>query len=657
MTVSVEEFFTRAIASFQAGRLEDAERCFTEVLQYDPKHIAALNLLGILLTHVKRYSEAERVLRSALNINSKSDVTFYNYGIVLKALTRPSEALERFTQALAINPVVAETWNNRGTVFNDLKRYIDAISDFDQAVALNPNYSEAFCNKGNSCGKLKRYNEALAAYDKALALRPDLADAWLGRGNVFTELKRRDEAFAAYDKALALKPDLADAWLGRGNVYNELRRYDDAFAAYDKALALKPDLAEVWLGRGNVYNELGRYDDAFAAYDKALALKPDLADAWLGRGNVYNEFGRYDDAFAAYDEALALKPDLAEAWLGRGLAFFRLNLDAEALECYEKSLALKQDLPQAQWNKALLKLSRGEYEEGWKLYEWKSKTKYFTSSFRQFTQPLWLDDSNITAKTILVHAEQGLGDTIQFSRYLNLLKDKECKIVFEIQKPLSSLFKSLNWQCDVVAQGELIPWFDLHCPLISLPLAFKTRIETIPANVPYICAHKDKKIEWANRLGAASKVRIGLAWSGNPYFARGNDISRPIPLSVLAAVISDNFEWYRLQKDLRESDKQALSELPAIKDFSGLFEDFSDTAALIEELDLVISVDTAVAHLAGAMGKPVWILLPFHPDFRWLRERTDSPWYPTARLYRQKKDGDWTDVLECVSADLKSSLA
>lgn len=235
-----------------------------------------------------------------------------------------------------------------------------------------------------------------------------------------------------------------------------------------------------------------------------------------------------------------------------------------------------------------------------------------------------------------------------------MLKDKECKIVFEIQKPLSSLFRSQNWQCDVVVQDALIPWFDLHCPLMSFPLAFKTRTETIPASVPYIDVHKDKKIEWTKRIGAASKLRVGLAWSGNPLFARGNDISRPIPLSVLASIINENFEWYRLQKDLRKNDKQTLSNLSAIKDFSDLFEDFSDTAALIEELDLVISIDTAVAHLAGAMGKPVWILLPFHPDFRWLRERTDSPWYPTARLYRQKKDGDWTDVLGGVSADLKN---
>ena len=583
MVVSVEELFTRALALFRAGRLGDAERCFTEVLQYDPKHIAALNLLGILLTHSKKYSEAERILQSALNINSISETTFYNYGIVLKALKRPNEALERFNQALAINPAVAETWNNRGTVFNDLKRYDDAISDFNKAVALNPNYSEAFYNKGKSCSRLGRNDEALTAYEKTLALNPDFAEAWAGLGDVLLQLKRPDESLAAYERALTINPDSAEAWVGRGNAHRQFKQYNEAFVAYDKALALKPD--------------------------------------W------------------------------AEAWLVRGSLFFSLNRDAEALECYEKSLALNQDFARAQWNKALLKLSLGEYEEGWRLFEWRSKTKDFTLPARHFTQPLWRNDSDISGKTILIHAEYGLGDTIQFSRYLNFLKDKECKIIFEVQKPLAPLFRSSDWQCEVVAQGELIPSFDLHCPLTTLPLAFDTRVQTIPANVPYIHAHKGKQVEWIRRIGAASKTRIGLAWSGNPHHR--SDASRSIPLSAFAAIVNDNFEWYRLQKDLREADKQALNTLSGIKDFSKLFEDFSDTAALIEAMHLVISIDTAIAHLAGAMAKPLWILLPFHPDFRWLRERTDSPWYPTARLYRQTKEDDWTDVLEQVSADLQ----
>ena len=373
--------FKQAIALFQSGKLDDAERRFKEVLRDQPKHVAALNLLSVLLTHLKRYTEAEPYIKMALELNSNSDATFYNYGLLLKELKRPNEALERFSQALSINATVAETWNNRGTVFNDLKRYHDAVVDFDKATALQPNYSEAFCNKGKSLAELENFDEALAAYDKALALKPDLTEAWLGRGNVFADLKRHDEAFAAYDKALAFKPDLAEAWGGRGNVLADLKRHDEAIAAYDKALALKPHLAEAWLGRGNVFTDLKRHDDAFAAYDRALALnpdlpgawgglgnvfadlkrydaaftayrkalalkpdKPDMADAWSGLGNVFADLKRYDDAFAAYDKALALKPDLAEAWGGRGNLFTDLKRHDDAFAAYDKALALKPDL-------------------------------------------------------------------------------------------------------------------------------------------------------------------------------------------------------------------------------------------------------------------------------------------------------------------------
>ncbi len=340
-----DDIFSQAMASFQAGRLNDAEQLFKIVLRHQPKHVAALNLLSVLLTRLERYAEAEKYIKLALKLNSNSDATYYNYGLILKALQRPNEALERFSQALSINATVAETWNNRGTVLNDLKRYDDAVVDFDKAVGLHPNYAEAFCNKGKSLAKLKRYEEALGAFDKALALNPDLAEGWVGCGNVFNELKRYEEAFAAYDSALALKPDFAEAWLGSGNVSSELKRYEEAFAAYDKALSIKSDLEGVWLGRGNVFNELKRDEEAFAAYDKALALKPDLAEAWLGRGNVFFDLKRYDEALASYDNALTLKHDCAGAWHGRGNIFDVWKRHEEAAAAYVRTRQIDPQYP------------------------------------------------------------------------------------------------------------------------------------------------------------------------------------------------------------------------------------------------------------------------------------------------------------------------
>jgi predicted O-linked N-acetylglucosamine transferase (SPINDLY family) len=276
VAVPEDQIYQHALAAFQAGKLTDAERLFKKLLRARPEHLAALNLLSILLTQLDRLEEAEQYVRRALDPSTTSDATFYNYGIILKRLKRPVEALEQFDHALGRNAAVAETWNNRGAVLNELGRYREAIADFDKAIAINPFYVDAFCNKGRSLGELKLHDESLAAYDTALMRKPDLAEAWVGRGNVFTEMKRRADALAAFDKALTLKADLAEAWLGRGNIFVELKNYDDALAAFDKALALKSDLAEAWLGRGNVFNECGRYADAVWAYDEALKTKPGM---------------------------------------------------------------------------------------------------------------------------------------------------------------------------------------------------------------------------------------------------------------------------------------------------------------------------------------------------------------------------------------------
>ena len=344
MAASSEVSFAQAIAAIQAGQLSDAERHFKAVLLEQPDHVAALNLLGVLLSQSGRWSEAEGYIRSALKLNANSDATLYNYGVVLKALKRPGEALEYFTRALSINAAVAETWNNRGTVQNDLGRHDEAVADFNKAIAIQPGYADAFCNKGKSLAQISRHGEALAAYDRALALSPDMVEALVGTGNVLTALTRHDEAIAAYDKALSQKHGLAEAWLGKGNALGDLKRHDEALAAYERALALEPNLAEGWLGRGNVFTIFRRHDEAFAAYDKALTLKSGLAEAWLGKGNALCDLKLYGEASAAYDRALALKPNLAEAWLGKGNVFAALKRHEEAFEAYDKAAALKPDL-------------------------------------------------------------------------------------------------------------------------------------------------------------------------------------------------------------------------------------------------------------------------------------------------------------------------
>ncbi|MFZ0845105.1 MAG: tetratricopeptide repeat protein [Pseudolabrys sp.] len=362
MPASANDIFQHAMAALRAGRMVDAESAFKSLLKLEPKHVAALNLLSVVLTQRGKFEEAEHYVRRALKENSRSDATFYNYGIILKALYRPAEALERFGQALALNPAVAETWNNRGTVFNELARYREAVADFDRAIAIDAKFAPAYYNKGKALAGLELWTQALVAFDRSLELDPALAEAWGGRGEALLKLNRYDEAVAAYDQALALNPDSAGSFLGRGNLLVELGRPDEASDAYDRALALKPDLAQAWLGRGNIFADSKRFEDASAAYDKAIELTPALAEAWLGRANIIAHSKRFEEASTAYDKALELKPTLAEAWVGRANILTEMSRFDEALIACEKALALEPDLAEAWQGQGNLFLKKSQID-------------------------------------------------------------------------------------------------------------------------------------------------------------------------------------------------------------------------------------------------------------------------------------------------------
>ncbi len=430
-----------------------------------------------------------------------------------------------------------------------------------------------------------------------------------------------------------------------------LKRYDEALVDLGRASALDANLAEIWLARGNIFCELGRYDEALEACEKALSLKPDLADVWLCRGNILCELGQQSGALSAYDRALRLEPELASAWLGRGRAMFSLNRHSEALSALDKAVAIDGEFPEPRYNKSLVALSLGDYETGWALYEWRWKVRSFTSPQRRFRQPLWLGESSIDDQTILLHAEQGLGDAIQFFRYVSLLRDRGCRIVAEVPRSLIPLFRIGHEGIGFVARGDALPDFDIHCPFMSLPLAFDTTLHNVASRCPYVFAADAKLNHWRAKLGNSAKPRIGLSWSGNTR----PDPNRSIPTGELDAILDADADWHSLQKELRSADSNFLAQRPQLRDHSAALDDFSDTAALISEMDLIITIDTAVAHLAGALAKPVWILLSYHADFRWLCERESSPWYPTARLFRQKNAGDWSEPLARIASKIKTA--
>ncbi len=516
-----------------------------------------------------------------------------------------------------------------------------------RAVAIDP--TQTF-SRAISAYKAGRLGDAEQLCQQILSAQPGHFDAAHVLAVVQAARGRNDLALASYDRALALRPEQADVLSNRGNTLLALGRVDEAIASYDRALAARPDFPEAFCNRGSALEKLQRWDEALASYDRALKLRPDYANALYNRGNVMKSLERYSDALADYDRALALRPRHADAYNNRGQVLKELFRYDEALASYDTALALQSEHTMARCNAAAMRLLTGDFERGWADYEWRWKKPSVVRTNRNFRQPLWLGAEPIAGKTILLHAEQGQGDTIQFSRYVPLVAARGAQVIFEVQKPLQALMADFAGSAQVVARGDALPAFDVHCPLMSLPLAFGTLLETVPVAPAYLRAPPERLTKWQTWLAPARRPRIGLAWSGNPGHER--DRERSIRLRALLPLLDTGATVISLQKDVRPDDAAVLGERGDILNAGGEFADFSDTAAVISQLDLVISVDTSVAHLAGALGRPVWILLTRMPDFRWLLDRDDSPWYPSARLFRQDRDRAWDPVVARVRAAL-----
>jgi len=682
--VNLDSLFKQSLVVHQRGQLAEAQAGYEQILKQQPGHFDALHLLGVIAFQRRDLEGCVTRIRQAIAINPNVPSTHNNIGNALKDLKRYDEALASYERAIALKPDYAEAYSNRGNALQDLRRFDEALANYEHAIEFKPGLPEAHSNRGNVLRDLQRFDEALASYDRAIALKQDYAEAYYKRGNVLQDLRRFDEAIASYDRAIALKQDHAEAHSNRGNALKNLRRFEEALASYDRAIALKPDYAEAYSNRGVVLGDLKRFDEALASYDRAIALRPDYAGAYSNRGNVLRDLRRFDEAFASYDRAIALRPDYAEAYSNRGNALRDVRRFEDAIVSYDRAIALKPDYLEAysnrgiaqrdikrfedalasyghaialrpdyadaHWNESLIRLLLGDFELGWKKYEWRWEWEHMASFKRNFTQPLWLGADDIRGKTLLLHAEQGLGDTIQFCRYVRMVHELGAKVVLEVPSLLLSLLTGLEGVDVLISRGQSLPAFDYHCPLLSLPLAFATRMDTIPAKVPYLLGDPQKMREWEHKLGEKRTLRVGLVWSGSTM--HNNDRNRSLPLSQILRGIPPEVSLYSLQKEVRESDRATVESRKDIVDFSEELRDFSDTAALICLMDVVVCVDTAVAHLAGALGKRVWVLLPFVPDWRWLLDRDDSPWYPTMRLFRQLRLDDWGDVLVKVKNEL-----
>lgn len=493
--------------------------------------------------------------------------------------------------------------------------------------------------------------QAERLYNAVLQYHPDNFDALHGLGQLHCRRGRLATALVLTQTALRSEPRRADGFASLGLVLHLLGRFKEALVSYDEGLALDPDNGELLNRRGVALLELGRPLETLESLDRLLAIDPDHLDALGNYGNALIKLNRPAEAIAAYDRALAVAPENAGLLTNRAVALRRLDRPHEALMSASRALADNPNFAQARFVESVARLTLGDFAAGWRGYEARWSVGLLASQRRGFTAPLWSGTEPLNGKTILLHAEQGFGDTIQFARYAALVAERgAAEVIVEVQRELVPLLTGITGATAVLARGEPLPAFDLHCPLLSLPLAFATELGTIPARIPYLAPPQASIAAWRDRLPRRRPL-IGLAWSGDRI--HDNDLNRSIRLETLAPLLDlPDVAFVSLQHDIRERDLAVLPKLSKLQRLEPQFCDFADTAAAISLVDAVISVDTAVAHVAGAVGKPLLLLLPFAADFRWLRERQDSPWYPTARLYRQPKFGDWDGAIASLRQDL-----
>ena len=454
------------------------------------------------------------------------------------------------------------------------------------------------------------------------------------------------EAEKIYRQVLTQKPNHADALHLLGVIAHQTGDLDTGIKLIQQAITINPTIADYHNNFATVLRDKGLRNESITALREAVRLKPDYADAFYNLAVALREKGSLDEAIGSFRQSIRLKPDFVEAYNNLGNALRHAKLLDEAIAAYRQAVLLKPDLPEAHHNLAIADLLNGDFAEGWREYEWRWQCKNFISPRREFILPLW-DGSELKGKTILLHAEQGFGDTIQFVRYAPIVANRGGKVVLQCQTPLLRLLQGFPGTEQVIAMNQPVPHFDTHCPLLSLPMVFNTRLETIPATIPYLQANADLSHQWSAYTGGTDGLKVGIAWAGASGHA--NDRNRSLPLHVLGPLAKiTGIRFFSLQKG--EAAKQALAPQPGMEliDRTAEINDFADTAALIANLNLVIAADTAVAHLAGAMGKPTWLLLPYAPDWRWLMNRDDTPWYPTMRLFRQKNLEDWPEVIERV---------
>jgi tetratricopeptide (TPR) repeat protein len=608
--------FAAALDCYRNGALTQAEAGLDKLLALDPGHFDALHLSGVIAARLGRSERAVDLIQRALRQNAR----------------------------------IAAAHRHLGNALRDLGRLEESIASYTRAIECGRDFTAAHVNRATSLLMLRRPAAALADLDRAVALGADDAGVHRLRGAALIELKRPAEAAASLERAILKEPKDCDTHVKRAAALYLLGSYIEAAASCDRALTLAPDHAAAHAQRGAALHALGRLDEAMSNLNTALALDPGSAFACSVRALCLLDLQRPGPALESCERAIALRPDLADAHNTRGLALADALRFDEAVASFDRAITLQPELAEPRFNKAVLLLQRGDFERGWDLYERRPMRD------RAFRAPRW-NGEEIAGRTILTYSEQGLGDTLQFCRYALLLRDRGARVVLAVQEGLCALMRSLAPGIAVVDVKQVPSSFDFHCPLLSLPRAFSTRLHEIPARIPYLRVDPSRIAAWRERLGTHGRL-IGIRWQGSTGRA---DAGRSFHVRHFEAIAA--IPGVRLISLQKGAGSEQLADLPPswrVEDLGPEFEPggdaFLDVAAVMQSLERVITSDTSIAHLAGALGRPTWLALKRVPDWRWLLDREDSPWYPTMRLFRQSRPGDWSGVFDRMRGELERRI-
>jgi tetratricopeptide (TPR) repeat protein len=652
---TIAEAIALALQYQQRGDFTQAENLYRQVLQADGRNFDALHLLGVLASQQGNNDLAIELLKQAEHLLPDNPVLHYNLGVVRKAQGLLAQAAEHYRRAIQLKPDYVEAHGNLGEILRELGMLDTAQASLQEALRLKPDYADAYTNLGTLFRQRGLVSQALSCFQRALHLNSQSARTHNNLAVLLAECGRTEEALAFYRNAHFLEPTFVEALNNQGSLLRKCGRVEEALQSFREALRLNPNYAEAHCNLGNLLQAQGRHEEALACYREAIRLQPGFATAHNNLGAALQDEGRLDEALASFDDALRLEPANAESLNNRGRVLLDLSTVEAALASFDRALALQPEFPEAHVNRGMALLLAGRLPEGWPEYEWRVRCKDYPPSALRL--PFW-DGGQLAGKTILLYAEQGLGDALQFIRYATLVKARGARVYVASPRPLATLLATCPGVDRVLVEDEAVPpEVQLQALLPSLPGIFGTTLETIPVDIPYLSADPARVARVREEVAFFEGFKIGIVWQGS--LANRRERGRSLPLAEFAPLARlKGVHLFSLQVGPGREQLTAVAGQFPIIDLGGRpdLASLDDTAAVAKNLDLVISIDTAMAHLAGALGVPVWVPLLVAPNWRWLLQREDSPWYPTVRLFRQRQRGNWEEVFARMCAELGQRL-